>query len=559
MIHDWFASHGKLIRAALAITSLASTLLISGPAAPAYAAATFTVKNTNDSGPDSLRQAILDANATSAKDTITFKISGTGAHTIILADSLPAITKPVVIDGTSQTGYTTQPLIWIDGDQGNSMCINLNPGSDGSTIKGLAVGNCETYGILMVESGSNTIQANFVGTFDGVTASPNNDGIYVIEGTGGNLIGGTGAGEGNLVSGNEYSGIRIESSDGNYVEGNLVGVDISGGAFLPNHESGIYLYASSNNLIGGTAAGARNVISGNSANGILIESIESGSAGDAVQGNLIGLDVTGGLPVANSGDGISISSDAPGNLIGGPDPGSGNIIAGNEGDGIRMESVGNVVQGNLIGTNAAGTTGWGNHQNGIESVDFAFIAETGGNLIGGLEPGTGNVISANWGDGVKIADVWYNAVQGNFIGTDTSATLNLGNGTDGIRSEGGNFTLVGGSDAGAGNYIMFSDTSGVSVSNSAITVQGNRIRRNKTGVTLDFGGSFILSTSNCIANNVKKGMVNTTGVNTMAKNNWWGSITGPRHASNPGGTGEQVSDDVTFDPWVTTSCELLLP
>ncbi len=79
---------------------------------------TFLVSNTGDSGPGSLRQAILDSNAaTGATNTIDFDISGTGVQTIAPLSPLPAITNPVLIDGTSQPGYAGTPLIELSGSQ----------------------------------------------------------------------------------------------------------------------------------------------------------------------------------------------------------------------------------------------------------------------------------------------------------------------------------------------------------------------------------------------------------------------------------------------------------
>ena len=88
--------------------------------APQGLAATLSVTNTDDSGPGSLRQAILDANATNGLDTIIFQIPGTGVQTIELLAALPAITDPVVIDGTTQPNYTGTPLIEINGAGGGS-------------------------------------------------------------------------------------------------------------------------------------------------------------------------------------------------------------------------------------------------------------------------------------------------------------------------------------------------------------------------------------------------------------------------------------------------------
>src|SRR5437016_5283227 len=74
---------------------------------------TFTVLNTDDSGPGSLRQAITDANATpnaGGADQIHFNISGAGVHTISPASALPAITDPVVINGYTQPGASPNTL-----------------------------------------------------------------------------------------------------------------------------------------------------------------------------------------------------------------------------------------------------------------------------------------------------------------------------------------------------------------------------------------------------------------------------------------------------------------
>jgi len=71
------------------------------PLAPAN---TFAVVNTNDGGPGSLRQAILDANANAGADSISFNIPGGGVRTITPASPLPDITDSVVIDGYTQPG-----------------------------------------------------------------------------------------------------------------------------------------------------------------------------------------------------------------------------------------------------------------------------------------------------------------------------------------------------------------------------------------------------------------------------------------------------------------------
>src|SRR3954447_9258039 len=78
---------------------------------------TVTVDNVHDSGPGSLRQAILDANGALGAQTIAFAIPGSfgASHTISLSSALPALTNAITIDGTTQPGYSDRPLILIDG------------------------------------------------------------------------------------------------------------------------------------------------------------------------------------------------------------------------------------------------------------------------------------------------------------------------------------------------------------------------------------------------------------------------------------------------------------
>jgi titin len=148
-----------------------------------------------------------------------------------------------------------------------------------------------------------------------------------------------------------YSGIQIRGGTGNNVlEGNFIGTDATGTAALGN-QYGVFITLAKNNLIGGTTPAARNLISGNSTG---IELNGTGATSNAVRGNYIGTDVTGNVALAN-GVGISVNNTL-GNTIGGTAAGAGNLVSGNTGIGISIFTIatGNVVQGNLIGTNAGG-------------------------------------------------------------------------------------------------------------------------------------------------------------------------------------------------------------
>jgi hypothetical protein len=144
--------HHLGIRALLAL--LLTLALLGLPALPARAAS-FTVTNTNDSGPGSLRQAILDANGTTGADTITFTLSGT----ITLASTLPAIADELTIDGSGQS-------ITISGDN-KVRVITVNGGATlnltGLTIANGLCNNCAGGGLYTEDGTININHSTFSG------------------------------------------------------------------------------------------------------------------------------------------------------------------------------------------------------------------------------------------------------------------------------------------------------------------------------------------------------------------------------------------------------------
>ncbi|MCG3200133.1 MAG: hypothetical protein GHCLOJNM_04668 [bacterium] len=171
----------------------------------------------------------------------------------------------------------------------------------------------------------------------------------MIDGGGGNVIGGTTVGAGNVISGNVSHGIEVFSSSGNRIEGNFIGTDASGLAALGNGARGVQLNDSSDNIIGGTEPGARNIISGNSRSGIRL--LNPGSTGNLVQGNYIGTDLHGVADLGNGNEGVIINGGSN-NTIGGTESGAGNLISGNGGDGVSViEGAGNSILMNSIYSN----------------------------------------------------------------------------------------------------------------------------------------------------------------------------------------------------------------
>ena len=434
----------------------------------------FVVTNDNNHGSGSLRDAIINANATPGTDTITFNIPGPGVKTINLVISLPDITDRVVIDATTQPGYAGVPLIELNGsavsNNGNSNANGLVIKAGGSTVRGLAIGNFNNgNGIWLNACDNNVIQANYIGIApDGTTMRANTRGIQ-LSNSSNNVIGGTTSAARNVISGNS-NGIEI-SGNANVVQGNFIGTNAAGTAAVRNF-TGVVIFNSqfTNNLIGGTAAGAGNLISGNST------AVSVNGNATTIQGNLIGTDVTGTIKVPNS---TGIQAFGLNMLIGGLTPGARNVISGNQSDGVSIHGAGSKLQGNFIGTDITGTLALGNSGNGVVAGENA--------LIGGTEPEARNIISANGSFGNVALGLNSSGaaatVQGNYIGTDVTGTRALGGSVAGINIFSNNH-VIGGLVEGARNVIS-GNSIGIRVGGFFGTVgsviQGNYIGLNATG------------------------------------------------------------------------------
>jgi hypothetical protein len=471
---------------------------------------TFTVLNVNDGGPGSLRQAILDANShpnVGGPDVIAFNIAGSGAQSIALSSALPNVTDAVVIDATTQPGYSSSsphPVVELNGAGAGGGVAGLVLSGSGITVRALAINRFNGAGVVIVGSGDQ-LQGDYIGTDVTGTARLGNGGVGVAltNGATGNFVGGSSAGQGNVIAANGGDGVQITGSttSGNFIQGNFIGTDATGTVALNNAFSGVAIFnAAHDNLVGGATAGARNLISGNGADGVFVGNFGSGPGGNnTVQGNYIGTDVTGTHRLGNGGNGVKLIDGAFNNLIGGPSAGMGNLISGNSNDGVFLGNNGggnpsnNTLQGNLIGTDVSGSAALGNSHNGVEITSGALNT-----LVGGTSAGMGNVVAANGGDGVQITGQFTanNMVQGNFLGTNAAGTGALGNSFAGVAIfNAAHDNLVGGTTgvnpggrlAGARNLISGNGTDGVFMGNFGVggahnnTVQGNYIGTDVNG------------------------------------------------------------------------------
>jgi hypothetical protein len=465
----------------------------------------FTVVNAADSGAGSLRQAILDANANPGADVIDFNIPGTGLHFISPATALPAITDAVTISGYSQPGSSANTL--AVGDNANpTICLNgfaLPAGSNGLTvtasntvIKGLQIFQFPGSGVVLNGAGNNAVTGCFIGTKPSSGGpAPNGTGVLVLSSN--NVIGETGVDSRNVISGNLVCGVDVRGQ-GNVLRNNYVGTDTTGLAAVPNTTDAgtfpmgaITLY-NGGNTVGGTLAGAGNVIAGNRQNGIL--AWNTGDIANAYQGNYIGLGADGDTPIANT-YGIYLALGTRNNLIGGTTVAARNVISANNGFGIVLDgadgvggrgAVNTTIQGNYIGTDKSGT-----QPRGFGQQDGIYAFATKNLTIGGptSRPGTGagNVISSNnagpgSGSGIVLGGTTDSVVKGNVVGLKADGTSVLGEQAYGIVISGAR-NQIGGNDLDDGNVFSGNTYDGVHLESETAT--GNVVLGNAIGLSYD--------------------------------------------------------------------------
>ncbi|MFB0537808.1 MAG: CSLREA domain-containing protein, partial [Anaerolineae bacterium] len=332
-----------------------------------------------------------NALAAGAPHTIAFNVGGGGVQTISPGSALPMIARPVTIDGTTQPGYAGSPIIELDGSGAGAGADGLHIVAGNSTVRGLVIHSFDAVGVALRVGGGNFIEGNYIGTdATGTVDLGNSAHGVIIWSAPDNTVGGMTAAQRNVISGNNQLGVYILGSDatGNQVLGNYIGTAATGTADLGNTLDGVHIHDAPDNTIGGTAAGAGNVISGNDFDGVVISS--NGATGNQVLGNYIGTDAGGSADLGNTRDGVCIE-EAPGNTIGGTAAGARTVISGNDWYGVWMRgsgATGNQVLGNYIGTDAGGSADLGNSFDGVyilEATDNTIggTAAGAGNVISG--------------------------------------------------------------------------------------------------------------------------------------------------------------------------------
>ena len=452
----------------------------------------IVVSSLASSGPGTLRSALTAANAgpPGASATIRFRVHGT----ITLFSPLPAVTRPVIIDGTSAPTYRSggPPIVAINCNLLGG--LRFAAGSAHSQLLGLAVDHAGGDGVTL-NAGHITINRDYIGlNLLGQAAGNRGDGVFASRASSGNLIGvnrsaATGV-VANVISGNRRDGIELYGSSFNTVVSNRIGTDPAGRLALSNGGDGILITRRSDgNRIGGTAfvdhatgqannpTGSKgtvtpvfvvpplgNLVSGNSRNGVLID---DGSRNNVLNGNFIGTARGGDAPIPNLGNGVWINRADNNQLTGCKFVNNPfvyyNVISGNRRNGLRITNANNsVVQGDFFGSGANNATTVANRLDGI-LVD----GSSANTQVGGVIP-LGNVSAGNGRNGIEVA--------GRARGFTTFNTF-------------GGLHAFGGAAPNGNDGLLITSTGGGNLARTNV-MSGNRrngieLAGNASGVTID--------------------------------------------------------------------------
>lgn len=513
-------------------------------------AATFTVINTNLTGPGSLRQAILDANAAAGTNTIAFVITNP-TSSMTITNPLPDITNPVVVDGTTQPGFSSSPIVELNGANFGTGQDGLRINTSNSIIRGLVINRFTGDGIEVTNSSGIAIEGNVIGLSVSGTADLGNgrEGILLTNSIN-CTIGGLNSTQRNVISGNNLNGVLAQGTNllatSHAILGNYIGLSANGSNAVGNTSSGVFLNGVASNIVGGLAVGARNLISANGQHGVFIQS--TNATGNGVQGNHIGLDVSGLVDRGNGQQGVYLLN-APTNTIGGTNPTARNVISGNGGVGVRLEgnpARGNVVNGNFIGTDAAGSLAVGNSSHGI----LFFSTAAHGNLIGGTNTGEPNLIAFNFGDGIYVQAGTNNTLRANAIFSNSGLGIDIGN--DGVQANDN-----GDADSGANDLQNYPLLSSASFAAGGVTITGSLNSRPSRSYALDFFGTVQPD----LANGEGQVYLGSTNITTGADSNVAFTVTLPlvpagrwisATATDPNGNTSEFSPNVRAQTTLAT-------
>jgi hypothetical protein len=377
--------------------------------------------------------------------------------------TIDASQSDVILDGGQISGYSNGINLTSDGNILRGLQIQNFPGAGlyiagsnnliggdrsigaGPIGQGNLISGNNNAGIIIV--GSTAVQNRVIGNLIGLDmtgeiARPNaQQGIFIYDGTSGNVVGGATPAERNIISGNQGTGVTVQfGAHDSQITGNYVGTDLAGVSAVPNQGGGIAFFSSNGNTA------RNNLISGNTGDGV--QMADWGSIGNTLVGNWIGTDASGAQPLFNQSNAIDLFQGASFNRIGGMDPSDRNILCG-QGTGIGIigpEAMSNLVLGNWIGLDASGTNSCNDFHEGILIMD---LSQT---TIGGLTPAEANLIFSSGYAAINVTGSG-SKLLGNRVGLDANHSAIGKNAGLIVRNVSGNWLV--------GNTIAQTNTAGI--------------------------------------------------------------------------------------------------
>jgi hypothetical protein len=364
----------------------------------------------------------------------------------------------VIVDGTGNLIVGNTLGLTPSGSSAlpNRWGVLVSHSASNDTFTDNAISGNTDGGVQISGSGTLQLQGNDIGINPGGTVGNDGDGVLINGGGTLNLIGGSAAGDGNLIAGNGGYGVLLTGpgTGENTLQGNTIGTTPSSAAATSN----VWGVGITNGAVNDTLLA--NVVSGNARGGVQLNG--DGTSDNQLLGNYIGTDAAGDGGLGNGGDGVLINGGASSNTVGGNAANDGNVISENAGEGVNLGgsgTSGDIVAGNLIGTDPSGTVAMPNR-------DGVVINAGGSN-----DTLTLNEVSGNTGEGISLngTGTTGNVVSGNTIGTDPNGDP-IGNGGGGVLgTDGASGNTIGGSASGEGNTIAYNPGGGVTLSGSTTT------------------------------------------------------------------------------------------
>ncbi len=321
---------------------------------------TLVVTSNANSGPGTLRQAILDANVTPNEESIAFDIGGDCPRFIALATPLPTISATLTIDGFTQPGSSPNS----EDDHDNSVhCVvlfgdgarvlNLTPAADQEiTVRGLAFYRSTDAAIRVSGAGRATIVGNTFNTGTSVFELDVPDYAISVDGASGTRIGSHEPANRNIIGRASVAGVRLGPGTGRYVEGNFIGITKSGSGDAGN-DVGVLVIDAEFDSVGG------NFIGNSVTDGLRVQGSQSVMN---VQGNKIGVAPADEEYAPNGRNGIRLEGSSSVFM-------RVNRIEGNVDDGIAVLAA---AQGADLGYNYItnnGQLGIDLSPNGVNPID----------------------------------------------------------------------------------------------------------------------------------------------------------------------------------------------